>query len=45
MTFKSPIWITPMPPSLSAFGGEGHMGKSQWKSGDIQSQFRVEINT
>ncbi|MGV1822603.1 hypothetical protein G6L32_25385 [Agrobacterium tumefaciens] len=24
MMFKSPMWITPLPPSLTAFGGRSH---------------------
>jgi hypothetical protein len=31
MMFKSPMWITPLPPSLTALGGRFTWLNSQWK--------------
>jgi hypothetical protein len=44
LTFKSPMWITPMPPDAQRARGKGHMGQSQWKLRACPGQFRVKIN-
>ncbi|WHZ36487.1 hypothetical protein [Sagittula sp. MA-2] len=39
------MWITPLPPSLSALGRTVTWVNSQWKSGLFPGQFWVEINS
>jgi len=44
MMFKSPMWITPMPPTASCFEGRLTWVTSWWKLYRYPGSFRVEIN-
>ena len=44
MMFKSPMWITPLPPSLTALG-KVHMAQFSMEIMRLPAQFCVEINT